>query len=44
MLDERIELAATHLRDAATALEDVIGVVTTEDLLGRVFSQFCVGK
>jgi tRNA modification GTPase len=38
------ELAATHLRDAATALEDVIGVVTTEDLLGRVFSQFCVGK
>jgi tRNA modification GTPase len=38
------ELAATHLRDAVTALEDVIGVVTTEDLLGRVFSQFCVGK
>jgi len=38
------ELAATHLRDAVAALEDVIGVVTTEDLLGRVFSQFCVGK
>jgi tRNA modification GTPase len=38
------ELAATHLRDAVTALEDVIGVVTTDDLLGRVFSQFCVGK
>jgi tRNA modification GTPase len=38
------ELAATHLRDAVTALEDVIGVVSTEDLLGRVFGQFCVGK
>jgi tRNA modification GTPase len=38
------ELAATHLRDAVAALEDIIGVVTTEDLLGRVFSQFCVGK
>jgi tRNA modification GTPase len=38
------ELAATHLRDAVAALEDVIGIVTTDDLLGRVFSQFCVGK
>jgi tRNA modification GTPase len=38
------EFAATHLRSAVGALEDVIGVVTTEDLLGRVFSQFCVGK
>jgi tRNA modification GTPase len=39
-----IEIAATHLRDATTALEDLIGVVSTEDLLGRVFSDFCVGK
>lgn len=37
-------VAATHLRAAVTALEDVIGVVTTEDVLDRVFGMFCVGK
>ncbi len=42
----RIEavVAATHLRAAVTALENVIGVVTTEDVLERIFSKFCVGK
>lgn len=37
-------IAATHLRAAVTALEDVIGVVTAEDVLDRVFASFCVGK
>lgn len=37
-------VAATHLRASITALEDVIGVVTTEDVLERVFATFCVGK
>lgn len=37
-------VAATHLRAAATALEDIIGLVTTDDVLDRVFSSFCVGK
>ncbi len=37
-------VAATHLRAAVTALEDVIGLVTTDDVLDRVFSSFCVGK
>jgi tRNA modification GTPase len=37
-------VAATHLRAAVTALEDVIGVVSTEDVLERVFASFCVGK
>ncbi len=37
-------VAATHLRAAVTALEDVIGIVTTEDVLERVFATFCVGK
>jgi len=36
--------AATHLRAAVTALEDVIGLVTGEDVLERVFERFCVGK
>jgi tRNA modification GTPase len=37
-------VAATHLRAAVAALEDVIGLVTTDDVLDRVFSSFCVGK
>jgi tRNA modification GTPase len=39
-----MEFAATHLRAAAGALEDLIGAVTTDDVLDRVFGQFCVGK
>src|SRR5438128_701378 len=35
---------ATHLRAAVTALEDLIGVVTPDDVLDRVFASFCVGK
>lgn len=37
-------VAATHLRAAVTALEDVIGLVSTDDVLDRLFSTFCVGK
>jgi tRNA modification GTPase len=36
--------AATHLRAAVTALDDLIGVVTPDDVLDRVFAAFCVGK
>jgi tRNA modification GTPase len=39
-----MEFAATHLRAAAGALEDLIGVVTVDDLLDRVFGDFCIGK
>jgi len=35
---------ATHLRAAVTALDDLIGVVTPDDVLDRVFGAFCVGK
>ncbi len=37
-------VAAVHLRTAAVALETLIGAVSTEDVLERVFSAFCVGK
>jgi tRNA modification GTPase len=45
-LTERREavLAAHHLRDAARALEELIGVVDVEEVLDRVFRSFCVGK
>ena len=37
-------VAATHLRAAVTALEELIGAVDVEDVLERVFRSFCVGK
>lgn len=38
------ELVAEELRLAAAALGEITGEFTTEDLLGRIFSSFCVGK
>lgn len=37
-------VSAIHLRTAAVALEGLIGAVSTDDVLERVFSSFCVGK
>jgi tRNA modification GTPase len=37
-------VAATHVRAAVHSLDELIGAVHTEDVLGRVFSRFCVGK
>jgi tRNA modification GTPase len=39
-----VEIASTHLRAAAIALEELIGAITPDDVLGRVFGDFCVGK
>ena len=38
------ELAAEDVRLAARALERVTGKIGAEDVLGRVFSSFCIGK
>ncbi|MBT8489400.1 MAG: tRNA uridine-5-carboxymethylaminomethyl(34) synthesis GTPase MnmE [Gemmatimonadetes bacterium] len=38
------EVAATHLRSAEMALEELLGVVTTDDVLDVVFREFCIGK
>jgi tRNA modification GTPase len=38
------ELAAMDLRDALEALGEVVGRIDTEDLLGVIFSSFCIGK
>lgn len=37
-------VGAIHLREAAHHLAELIGSVEIEDILGRVFSTFCVGK
>jgi tRNA modification GTPase len=38
------ELVAEELREVQQTLGEVTGEVTTEDLLGRIFSEFCIGK
>ncbi len=38
------EFVAEHLAIASTALGRIVGAVTTEDLLGEIFSRFCIGK
>lgn len=38
------EVASTHLRPAETALEELLGVVSLDDVLDVVFREFCVGK
>jgi tRNA modification GTPase len=38
------ELLSIELRTALGNLNDIIGITTNEDLLGRIFSKFCIGK
>ena len=38
------ELAAEDVRLASRALDQVVGSVGAEDVLGRVFATFCIGK
>ena len=37
-------IAAVHIRSAVAGLDELIGVVDTEDVLSRVFATFCIGK
>ncbi|HEX4938926.1 MAG TPA: tRNA uridine-5-carboxymethylaminomethyl(34) synthesis GTPase MnmE, partial [Candidatus Kapabacteria bacterium] len=38
------ELLAEDLRVAQEALSEITGEFTADDLLGRIFSSFCIGK
>jgi tRNA modification GTPase len=38
------ELVAEELRAAQRALEEITGIFTADDLLGRIFGSFCIGK
>lgn len=38
------EVAAAHLRPAETALEELLGVITRDDVIERLFKDFCIGK
>ncbi|MDO9259806.1 MAG: tRNA uridine-5-carboxymethylaminomethyl(34) synthesis GTPase MnmE [Polaromonas sp.] len=39
-----LDLLAEDLRQAQNALGDITGQFTTDDLLGEIFSKFCIGK
>jgi tRNA modification GTPase len=38
------ELVAEELRGAQQALNEITGEFTSDDLLGKIFSSFCIGK
>lgn len=38
------ELLAEELRMAQQQLNEITGEFTSDDLLGRIFSSFCIGK
>jgi len=42
--DVTLELVAMDLRIAASAVGEIVGKTTTEDLLDSIFSTFCIGK
>ncbi len=45
-LDEEtpVAVASALLRPAETALEELLGVISTDEILDRVFREFCIGK
>jgi tRNA modification GTPase len=40
----QLDLLAEELRLAQVALGEITGVMTADDLLGEIFSSFCIGK
>ena len=41
---DSLEIMSIELRASLDHLGQITGEVTTEDLLGRIFSKFCIGK
>ena len=42
--DKPLEIIAIELRDSLDRLGEIVGAVTTDDILNRIFSDFCIGK
>ena len=40
----QLELLAEELTEAQNAMSEITGAFTSDDLLGRIFSSFCIGK
>ena len=41
---DRLEIAAEEMRLAQSALSEITGEFTADDLLGEIFGRFCIGK
>ncbi|MBI4686080.1 MAG: tRNA uridine-5-carboxymethylaminomethyl(34) synthesis GTPase MnmE [Nitrospirae bacterium] len=39
-----VEIIALEIRDALDNLGEIVGAVTTDEILNRIFSDFCIGK
>ena len=42
--NQPVEILALELRDSMDRLGEIVGIVTTEDILNKIFSDFCIGK
>jgi tRNA modification GTPase len=42
--DQPLELFSIELRDALDRIGEIVGNVTTEDILNKIFNDFCIGK
>ena len=38
------ELVSQQLRIGLDAVGEIVGMTTTEDILAKIFSTFCIGK
>ena len=38
------ELLSEDLKNVQTQLDELTGVITSDDILGQIFSSFCIGK
>ncbi len=42
--NQPLEIISIELREALDALGQIVGIITTEDILNKIFSEFCIGK
>ena len=43
-INQGVELIALEIKEARDTLGEIIGEISCEDILERIFSQFCIGK